>query len=676
MVIRSSLQFIRQNSLRRFDQSSGSGSDNNENSSSSNSNSKSNSFNKSAAETSSGSSSNSSNKRDGMRDMPRRSPSLRGSFNFLRSNSLRRFDQQAMAAVAAPKESQAAASLAEVQELEPDENSDSGDAVKRKIESHDSFSNFNSSFTNNNNESDGSFSSYQPSQMELDSSESNTSYDSENDILEDDDDDLNSLCESDDSNGSETCTTVTGSLYSGHPGSEIDGCCNDREDEAIEAAADVAVVTEMPSPPCCSSPPLDRRKSFKRSNSSKRNVVVTSAIKSAKFLRGIVRANSAKTLMNVLQSTESVPLDMSADAKQVASSSSSCCKASNNRKNAPPELRKPQRTISPGMRKPERALSGMLVPSPPETPSRPTKPYHPFGVASIAPTLPAGFVDEEPSMSKKNVGIKKNRRVMFASNEDGSVKCTVQRIHRIEEKEDCWYSVDERNDSSDNFTSVVEYYQDNAEYVESLKRLYNIARLTAEETERHLQTLANHPHARGLENYIVRKGSVLRRKHTCRVLAAQDVAQWASSSELHLTDDEDDSGAFVPQEKIINTDDANSWERLSEELRRVSVVSSQRCQRLAYQMASFDTNEALIAVCSPWQTQRRKWHSVLRTSLSKSSRTLSNNSENGNNKDNLMGIANMTPERRMMSSACGGDQHSRAPKPVTRSLSVARFIDV
>jgi hypothetical protein len=504
------------------------------------------------------------------RSSPPNNNSLRNSFNFLRSNSLRRLEQQQHQQQQQPTK-ETAASLADVQEImepEEDENDLSGSQEGDKgvvggatrnnsIDSNDSFADlsngsmnlWNGSFASTNECGNGSFSSYQPSHLELlddsddddddDDDESDTSYGSDelNDILleDDDDDEVNSLCESDDddddcwndecdSHGSETCTTVTGSLYSsGYPGSDEDNQevheeedCHHEDDDlfATATATTTTTTTVMRGMPHWSSSSstslssssrlsLDRRTSLKRSNSSKRNVVVASAMKSAKFLRGIVRANSAKTLMHVLESTENAPLDMS--------SSSSCCKASssssnnnnNNNKNAG-DMRKPQRTSSTTaggmMRKPERALSGMVVPPPQETPSRPSKPsFYPSGVAasaSVAPSLPAGFVDEEPEILHKKkslVGIdkKKNRRVVFATNTDGSVQCSVQHIQRIEEKEDCWYSVQERNDSSDNFASVVEYYQDNAEYVESLKRLYNIARLTSQEMQRHLQTLSS-----------------------------------------------------------------------------------------------------------------------------------------------------------------------------------------
>ena len=386
---------------------------------------------------------------------------------------------------------------------------------------------------------------------------------------------------------------------------------------------------------------------MKRSNSSKRNIVVASAVKSAKFLRGIVRANSAKSLMSVLKSSEDAPIDMSSSDQREASTSSTSSTGSS------PGLRKPQRMASihqkrstpatpveagPRLRKPERALSAVaqqLGRQPFETPLE--TPYTSFSSASS-------------SRSSCGASRKENiRKVSFATHEDGSVQCAIKNIDRIENKSECWYSIEERNDFAESFSSVVEYYQDNAEYVESLKRLYNIARLTPQETEQRLHTLANHPHARGLENYIVRKGSVLRRKHMCRVLAQQDVMQWASSSDLHLTDDEDDCPALDADEE---TDDERH-ERLAEELRLISINSSQRCQRLAYQMATFDTNEAMIAVCSPWQTQRRKWHAVLQSSLGQSSRTLSNssNDENFNARSPLVGCS---------------DRASSAPRPARR----------
>jgi hypothetical protein len=452
-----------------------------------------------------------------------------------------------------------------------------------------------------------------------------------------------------------------------------------------------------------------------RRQGNRRNLLVESAMGSARFLRGLVKAHSARTLLSVLETTQDDSLDFkkeqqlqeqqheqqpekqdgTADADADADASS----------NAPRIAKTLQQALRLQQSQDDntettdhhdddcddceansRIGTSGLVPSPHQTPSRSTggtTSHNTHSRAKLlqqlrqangtaAPCLDSlsesaddAEQDARQPHQQKNGDSKMRRHVSFAASDaDGetdAVQCQVRLVHLIEDKADCWYTAHERNAFAENYNSVIDYYKyyqqddnpdttddddndspdnnnnisfSNDRYKQTLRTLYNSAhRLSMRETDAHLQTLALHSHARGLEGHIVKRGSVLRKRHLRAVLEAQSMWGWTRNTS------------------------AAGRKKFEGQLYTISTKHSAKSRSLALAMAKLDTSEALISICSPWKNKPRRYTLALRQVQAMSSSSSESTAATA--------ISDITADTAFSSTSARGTNHKVGGSPTS-----------
>jgi hypothetical protein len=167
------------------------------------------------------------------------------------------------------------------------------------------------------------------------------------------------------------------------------------------------------------------------------------------------------------------------------------------------------------------------------------------------------------------------RRLRFATNSNGSVKCEVREIPRISDPSLWWQKEDMKSIRAGCASLAGHYRAYKPEYIEAISRLMEChsKSASAKRTAAHMECLSSNTISRGLEMHIVKRCGKVCRNHTQQVLDAQHESQ-------ELCEDYSVEG--------------------DERIRMASVGSSRRSLSLAAKLAQYDTCQAMAASLSAW----------------------------------------------------------------------------
>jgi hypothetical protein len=191
--------------------------------------------------------------------------------------------------------------------------------------------------------------------------------------------------------------------------------------------------------------------------------------------------------------------------------------------------------------------------------------------ATGRPTLLSPGKSERSLVSTEGPG----RRLRFAMNPNGSVKCEIQEIPRISDPS-LWWQKDDMKSIRSGCASLTGHYRAyKPEYIEAISRLMECHSKSAssKRTAAHMDCVSSNAICRGLEMHIVRRCGKVCQNHSRQVLDAQ-----------------------LENQELMEDYTLKGGERI----RMASLRSSRRSLSQAAKLAQHDTCQALEASLSPW----------------------------------------------------------------------------